>query len=60
MRNLEVCIVSGSCQNKKGCLYTYTMGAFTRLGVNHLLPVINVVGMTATARQKDPTDIAPL
>ncbi len=36
------------------------MGAFTRSGINHMLPVINVVGNTALARQKDPTDIAPL
>ncbi len=27
---------------------------------DHLLPVINVVGNTAPARQEDPTDIAPL
>ena len=36
------------------------MGAFTRSGISHLLPVINAVGNTALARQKDPTDIAPL
>ena len=36
------------------------MGVFTRSGINHLLPVINVVGNSALARQKDPTDIAPL
>ncbi len=36
------------------------MGAFTRSGINHLLPVINVVGNTTLARQKDPTNIAPL
>ncbi len=27
-----------------------TKGAFTRSGINHLLPVINVVGNTALAR----------
>ncbi len=35
-------------------------GTFTRSGMNHLLPVINVVANTALALQKDPTDIAPL
>ncbi len=37
-----------------------SMGAFTRSGVSHLLPVINVVGNTALVRQKDPTHIARL
>ena len=36
------------------------MGAFTLSGINHLLPVINVVGYIVLARQKDPTDLAPL
>ncbi len=35
-------------------------GVFTRSGLNHLIPVINVVGNTTLARQKYPTDIAPL
>ncbi len=37
-----------------------TLGAFKRPGINHLLPAINVVGNSALARQKDPTDMAPL
>ncbi len=37
--------------------HNQVMGAFTRSGINHLLPVINVVGKTALAQQKDPTDI---
>ena len=36
------------------------MGTFKRPGINHLLPAINVVGNSALARQKDPTDMAPL
>ncbi len=41
-----------------GFLFVLSLGAFTRSGINHLLPVINVVGNTALARQKDPTDIS--